>query len=483
MVSNPFGLLWADPGGGKTSVTLKSFAALICSGQVKRLLIVAPLRPAHLVWPAEQEKWADFEGLRVRVLHGPKKEAMLAEGTEICVINPEGLEWLFGVTEERKMVKRRNPFTGELVEKVKVILHHDMARIRSLGFDALVVDEVTMYKNSTKRRFQVLKPVLPLFKRRWGLTGTPATNGLIDLFGQVYVADRGRTFGQFITGYRREYFQATGWGGYKYEPMPDAEKRILKALKPIVFRLDAKEYADDIPKLVPHDVLVELTPKARKAYNEMEKLMFTELEGKVFTAVSAGVATGKCRQIAGGGLFLKAIDQDDDRPLKKGEWALVHEAKTEALEELVESLQGRPALIAYEFTHELERIKKAFGSRLEVMGKGTSMKKTKELERAWNAGEIELLAGHPRAIGHGLNLQESSNHVIWHTPTWDLELYDQFIRRVLRSGNPHAKVYVHHILAIDTVDSLIMQALALKGAQQQRLLDAFTIYKKMRRAA
>lgn len=487
MLTNPVGTIWADPGGGKTAVTLKMLAALFKEGAIRRALVLAPLRPAYLVWPKELKKWSDFHGLTMDVLHGPKKDEVLARGAQICVTNYESMPWLFNVTEEVKFVQKMNPVTHEMVEKRVVNLIHDMKRARALGFDVLIIDEVTAYKNATSIRSRLLKPLLPLFSRRWGLTGTPATNGLKDLFGQTYVIDRGRTFGPYITGFRREYFDSTGYGGYDYVPKPDAEKQILKALKPIVFRLDAKEYADDIPKLVVNDIPVELPPKARKLYDEMERQMFSEMDGLTFTAVSAGVASNKCRQIAGGGLFVNPTDQDGVRVARRGDWVETHAEKTGAFIELVDSLQGRPLLVAYEFTHELERmraaLKKNFGYDLIVLGKGVSMKKSEEIELAWNRGDIRVLAGHPKAIGHGLNLQESSNHVAFCSPTWDLALYEQFVKRVLRSGNPFAKVYLHRILALDTVEQAVVLAIEEKGETQQRLLNAFTRYRKLRGAA
>lgn len=215
--------------------------------------------------------------------------------------------------------------------------------------------------------------------------------------------------------------------------------------------------------------------------------MFSQLDDLTFTAVSAGVAANKCRQIAGGGLFVNPTDQDGTREAKKGDWIETHSAKTEAFLELVDSLQGKPLLVAYEYTHELERmragLKREFGYDLVVLGKGVNMKRSAEIELAWNRGEIRVLAGHPQAIGHGLNLQESSNHVAFHTPTWDLALYEQFIKRVLRSGNPFSKVYLHRFIALNTVEQLITIAVEEKGELQRRLLNAFTRYRRMRAAA
>lgn len=481
MLAQACGLLWADMGVGKTSITLKVLDHLIRSGQVRRALIIAPLRPAQLVWPQEKDKWDDFRHMDVALLHGPKKDAVLAERHAVDVVNPEGVEWLFRIQEVRKLVKVRDAATGLVIEKTKVFLKHDMRWARDLGYDALVVDEVTMYKSSTSRRFKALKPLLPIFARRYGLTATPATNGLMDLFGQVYVVDQGRTFGQYITGFRKEYFDSTGYGGYTYELQPDGEKRIHKALKPIVKRLDNAEYLASLPELVNQRIDVELPDKARKVYAEMEKLFLTAIDERAFVAANAAVASGKCRQIASGALY-QQFEEGEERRKRSEAWTPIHSEKMAALEEIVEGLQGKPLLVAYEFGHELERMRKLFGKDLPVIAGGTTFKQAKAIEAAWNRGELPILAGQPSAMGHGLNMQEACCHIAWTTLPWDLAMFDQLVGRVRRQGNPHKRIFNHMLVAKGTIEEAVLEALDLKGSVQARLLAALTSYRRRRAA-
>ncbi len=482
ILSQACGVLWADLGVGKTSLTLKAVDCLLKAGQVHRVLVVAPLRPAQLVWPAEKDKWDDFRHMDVALLHGPKKDAVLAERHAIDIINPEGIEWLFRIKEVRKLVKVRDKATGLVIEKMKTFLKHDLKWARSLGYDMLVVDEIPMYKSATSRRFKALKPLLAIFSRRYGLTGTPATNGLMDLFGQVYVVDQGRTFGQFITGYRREYFTSTGYGGYTYELQPDGEKRIYKALKPIVKRLDNAEYLRELPELIDNRLDIDMPPKARQIYREMEKTFFTAIDERAFVAANAAVASGKCRQIASGALY-QQFEEGQVKKKRSEAWTEIHTEKVAALEEVVESLQGKPLLIAYEFGHELERLRKAFGKDLPVIAGGTTFKQAKAIESAWNRGELPLLAGQPQAMGHGLNMQEACCHIAWFTLPWDLAMYDQLIGRVRRQGNPHKRIFNHLVIAKGTIEEAVLEALGLKGTVQQRLLAALTSYRRKLKAA
>jgi len=459
-------LLLLDPGLGKTAISYGVAKVLRQRGLSKKILVIAPLRPCYLVWPKEQEKWEDFKNLRVEVLHGPHKDDALAREADIYVINPEGLRWLFGIHEKR-------------TPSGKVSLVHDMKRVRSLGFDMLIVDEIDMFKNPQSDRSKILKPVLPLFTRRYGLTGDPVGNHLEDLFGETYVVDLGRSFGSYITAFRREYFDSTGFGGFELRPKPGAEERIYEKLKPLAIRMAAEDYLD-MPELIERDVWVTLPPKAQKAYDEMEAQLFTAIDQHTVTAASAASASMKCRQIAAGGLYKQLLGET--RPaLKCEQWIELHNAKTEALREIVDESQGRPILVAYDFHHDLERLQTAFGKTMPHIGGGTTPKRAAELERAWNAGELPLLAGHPLSIGHGLNLQESPcNRVVWYTPTWDRRLYNQLNRRVRRQGSTQKRVHVDRILAFGTIDWAMVQSLLLRGAVQTALFKALSDYKKSR---
>lgn len=456
--------LFLDPGLGKTSITLGAFKILKDQGMVDRLYVIAPLRVAHCVWPNEAEKWEDFKHLKVAILHGPDKEKLLESEADIFVINPEGLEWLLGVE------KIKSEYTG------KVSIRVNPARVKQLNAQRsmLVVDESTKFKNPASHRFRVLKELIPKFRRRYILTGTPAPNGLMDLFGQMYIVDEGRSLGKFITHYRRDFFDSTGFGGFVYTPKPDALERILEKIAPYTLRMRAEDYLE-LPQKIVTPIYVELPPEARKVYKEMERLMIAELQsGEVLTAVHAGAAAGKCRQVANGGIY-----RDDNMrqlaKIKSEEWIDLHEAKVDAVEELFSELNGAPLLVAYEFKHDLYRLQKRF-PHAEVIGGGVSAKRSKEIERAWNDGNIEMLLAHPAAVGHGLNLQEKCQHVCWHSNTYDFELEDQFNKRVLRQGNKAPRVFIYKVIALNTVDEVIIPNLGEKDFTQSSFLDALKAY-------
>ena len=431
--------LFLDPGLGKTSITLGALKVLKNKGLMNAALIIAPLRVCHSVWPAEVKKWKDFGELKVVVLHGAKKNESLKEKADIYVINPEGLDWLFAANN-----------------------------FKSLGCDVLVIDESSKFKHTGTRRFKALKPFLAKFKRRYILTGTPAPNGLLDLFGQIYILDLGRSFSPYITKFKRDFFDSSGFGGYTFVPKSDTEERIQELLKPLVMRLDGEDLLQ-LPELVYNNIFVDLPPSARKIYDELAVEMLTVLDSmEVVTAQGAAAASLKCRQVANGGLFLQL---DHTPAVNSQRWEDLHTEKIDALRDLAEELNGQPLFVALDFEHDKERIRKHFPKA--VIASDYSAKRfAAEIEPAWNRGEIQMLAGHPGSLGHGLNLQEAGQHVVWHSLTWDLELYDQFIRRVRRQGNKHTHVFVHHIMARGTVDLAILRAIKRKGTIQDRLLDA-----------
>ncbi len=431
-----------DPGLGKTSIMCAILKVLRGKGIVKRALVIAPLRPAYQVWPAEIQKWDDFNDLKVNVLHGDSKDRKFLEQADIDVVNPEGLQWLFSRPALREM--------------------------REWPWDMLIVDESTRFKHANTSRFKQLKPLLDRFDRRYILTGSPAPNGLLDLFGQVYLLDLGYTLGKFITHYRMQYFDQTGYGGYTWLPRPGADKQIYKQLAPLVLRMDGKDFLD-MPPLIFNEVNVELPEKAMAAYRQMEDLLIASVEDGTVVAANAAAATNKCRQIANGGIYHEGGEA----------WSHIHEAKTEAVEELVEELQGKPALISYEYRHDLERLQKAFPGAPHIGG-GVSASVFRDIERDWNKGLVPVLLAQPQSVAHGLNLQGTSAAVIEHSLTWDLEVREQLIRRVWRQGQKE-KVVVHSVVARKTVDELIVKMLAKKDRTQQNLLDALKSHFKGRR--
>ena len=434
------------------------------------MLVIAPLKPCYLVWPAEAKKWTDFRDLRVEVLHGPKKDEALARDADVYVINPEGLDWLVGAH------KITSP-TG------RIAIVADVKRFKNLGFDILVVDELTKFKHHGSARFKTLTAIHGTFGRRWGLTGTPVPNGLIDLFGQCYVLDQGAALGRFVTHYRREYFEPS-FDGFSWILRKGSAERIYERIDPLVLRLAAADYID-MPDLVTNVVRFDLPPKARKIYDKLEAEFFLALDDGVVNVANAATMTTKLRQIASGGIYVDDPATADALGLtgapKLRKWVNLHDEKVDLVEGLTEELQGSPLLVAYDFQHDLDRLKARFGVDVPWIGGGTSPTRTVQLEALWNRGELPLLLGHPQSIGHGLNLQKSGNHVCWHSLTWDYELYDQFIRRVYRQGAVHKRVFVHHLVARDTIDEMIYWALQAKGKGQQALFDGLQAMKKARR--
>jgi SNF2 family DNA or RNA helicase len=440
--------LFLDPGLGKTSIVLAAFKLLKAKGYLRKMLVIAPLRPAYSTWPGEVQKWKDFSDLKVVVLHGPDKDKLLKSDADVYVINPEGLQWLFRSCPPAK----------------------------SWLWDMLVVDESTRFKHTNTQRFKTIRPFLDYFKRRYILTGSPAPNGLMDLFGQIYLLDLGNALGRFVTHYRMSYFDATGYGGYTWVLRAGAEEQIYKKIQPLVLRMSAADYLDLEP-YIPNVVPVELPSDARKVYDQMESTMLAEVENGIVTAANAAAATGKCRQIANGGLYLAPPGGTET---KRGT-AAIHEAKLDAVEEIIEELQGKPALIAYEFDHDRIRLQERLGD-VPYIGGGVSTTKFKQIETRWNAGLIPVLLAQPQSVAHGLNLQGTGAAVIWHSLTWDLENYEQLIRRVWRQGQ-RERVVVHHIVAKDTIDEVIMRTVNRKDKTQKALLEALKERAKERKAA
>lgn len=471
--------LFLDPGLGKTSSTLGAFTILKKKKMVRRALILAPLRVAQAVWPEEIKKWKDFEHLRVVVLHGPDKDKLVQQDADIYVINYEGLDWLMGAHVVMKKAWKVIDGKRQQVEVPET--KYSLKNFNLIGADVLVADEVTRCKHPGTNTFKALQKGLGKFARRWILTGTPAPNGLLDLFGQAYVMDQGKSLGQFITHYKSRYFMQVGFGGFKWEPMPGSQEKIYEALAPYILRLDADDYLK-LPEFIEHDIMIDLPPKARKFYDELETEFLALTDGgELFTAPSVGAALAKCAQVASGALYRTPIvDDDSGIPMDAREWIVLHDEKLEALRDLVEELQGQPLLVAYNFKHDLFRLRKAFGKSAVCFDDYRTEKEVVALVRRWNAGEIPLLLGHPASMGHGLNMQESSAHVAWFSGTFNREHYDQFNKRVLRQGNTNSHVTAHRFIARHTVEEVMRLALRVKGKNQTALLDALKEYRQGR---
>ena len=436
LLAHPEALLILDMGLGKTIITLTAIAELLREGEAHRILIVAPLRVARNVWPAEKDKWEHTRSLRMSVITGSAKEREVAleKPADIYVINRENVVWLLDFLNTWGM-----PWS----------------------YDTVVLDELSSFKNGQAKRWKALRMIRPFVNRMIGLTGTPASNGLMDLWAETYLIDRGQRLGRFITSYREAFFRpgrmnpATGVV-YDYIPLAGAEEEIYSRLSDITVSMKAADYLD-MPELtlVSHRVFMDAWEQ--DSYDVMKENMIVQLGGEEINAANAAALSGKLQQMAGGQVYNEV-----------GEAVNLHRRKLEMLSDLIEAANGQSVLVACWFRHERDRIhawlKKDM--RLEVRDL-----KTEQDIADWNAGRISVAVISPAGAGHGLNLQKGGHILIWYSLTWSLELYLQTNARLWRQGQTE-RVTIHHILTKDTIDESVMKALDAKDCTQRRLIDA-----------
>ena len=457
-IKNKFMALLLAPGMGKSSIILQVYKKLKRVGKVKGVLIVAPLRPAFMTWPSEVKKWRNFKNISYTILHDQwgNKDLNITRKKDLYIINPEGLPWLISKLKG----KRRGDWP----------------------FDMLVVDESTKFKETSTKRFYYMKKLVPLFKRRYILTGTPTPNGMQNLQGQLYIVDKGETFGTTKSYFMNDYFKPVGNPKWKqFEVRKDKLKKIYRKFAKYAIRLRAEDHLD-MPEIMFNYIDVQLPPKARKIYDTMEKDFFAEIEGQGLTALSAGSAYQKCWQMANGAVYKQDLDiiQPSAKKKRPTEFNIIHDAKLEALDNLIDELGGKPLLIAYRFKHDYKRLKKHFGKRLENIGEGATMLDCIKIQNKWNKGKIELLAAYPGTSALGLNLQEAGNDVCYFSLIEDLEAWEQFYRRIYRQGMKGVLMRVHHLVAKNTVDELILARTAKKDKNQKKFLNFVYEYKRKR---
>lgn len=416
-------------GLGKTVVTLTAINELMYeSFEVSRVLVIAPLRVAQTVWDAEAAKWDHLQHLRIVKALGSaqERERALEQDADIYLINRENVPWLVQLQAK----KRRWPF------------------------DMIVIDELSSFKSRSAERFKALRKVRPHVKRIVGLTGTPAPNGLLDLWPQMYLLDGGEALGRTLTSYRDAYFKPGRRNGqivYEWKLLPGAEEQIYRKLSKLCVSMKAEDYLT-LPERVDNIVHAPLPAAALRAYDQMELEMILELGDQEITAQNAATVCGKLLQLAGGAVY-------DE----KGEWHEVHRAKLEALEDIVEAANGNPVLVYYAYKHEAERILKAFPQ--------ARMLRTDADVKAWNAGRIPMLLCHPDSAGHGLNLQAGGHILVWFGLTWSLEKYQQANARLHRQGQRES-VVIHHIIAPETMDERVYEVLQGKAERQDAFIEA-----------
>lgn len=426
LMDKPVAAIFLDCGLGKTVITLSAiFDLTLDSFQIRKVLIIAPLRVARDTWPAEVEKWDHLYGLSYATAIGSEAErrAALLHKAQVYLINRENVQWLI---EESGL-----PF----------------------DFDMVVVDELSSFKSHQAKRFKSLMKIRPKVKRIVGLTGTPSANGLMDLWAEFRLLDLGQRLGRFIGKYRDTYFvpdKRNQQMVFSYKPKPGAEEAIYRQISDITISMKNTDYLK-LPELVMNEISVRLSESEWQHYQTLRDEMVLSLNGKEIDAVNAAALSGKLLQLSSGAVY-------DEH----GAVLPVHNRKLDALEDIIEAANGKPVLIAYWFKHDLKRILERFPGE-QLAGEDSI--------RRWNAGKIPVALIHPASAGHGLNLQTGGSALVWFSLTWSLELYQQTIARLWRQGQKET-VVVHHLVAKGTIDENVMAALAKKDTGQAALLSA-----------
>lgn len=433
--NHPVSAVLLDMGLGKTVISLTAIADLLFdSFMAHRILVIAPLRVARDTWPAELKKWTHLNHLTFAVAVGTpaERKAALMAGADITIINRENVQWL--------------------IEDSGI----------AFDFDTVVIDELSSFKNHQSKRFKALLKVRPKIKRIIGLTGTPSSNGLMDLWAEFRLLDMGQRLGRFITQYRNNYFMPDKRNGqiiYSYKPLPYAEEAIYRQISDITISMKSTDYLQ-MPELISSQYEVQLSEDEKNRYEQLKAELVLHLSDEEITAANAASLTGKLVQLANGAIYTDT-----------GDVVEFHDRKLDALEDLIEAANEKPVLVAYWFKHDLQRIKKRFAVR--------ELKSSKDVEE-WNNGKIPVAVIHPASAGHGLNLQAGGSTLIWFGLTWSLELYQQTNARLWRQGQTDRTVVIQHIITVviqhiitkGTIDERILKALSQKELTQNALIDA-----------
>ncbi|MFS6144584.1 DEAD/DEAH box helicase [Streptococcus agalactiae] len=433
IIRTPYAAVILDMGMGKTATTLSAINELMFDRyEVSKVLVIAPLRVANTVWSDEIEQWEELRHLRYAKIVGTPKQrrAALEQDADIYIVNCEILPWL---------VQQCSPY---------------------FKWDMVVIDELSSFKSWQSKRFKAFMAMRPYMKRVVGLTGTPSSNGLMDLFAEFKVIDSGERLGRFIGEYRSRYFDEGRRNGnivYEYIPMDYAECQIYDKIDDITISMKAMDYLD-MPELISTKKVVHLTDKETDNYKRFKKdYVLSDLEDGEVTAANAASLSNKLVQMANG-----AVYSDDHQVVS------LHDQKLDTLEDIIEAANGEPVLVAYWFKHDLQRIEERL-AKLKVQG---TVLKTEQDIREWNKGNIRVGLLHPASAGHGLNLQKGGHHLVWFGLTWSLELYQQTNARLWRQGQQAETVVIQHIVTEGTIDEEILKALENKDAQQSRLIEA-----------
>lgn len=447
IINTPYCGLFLDMGLGKTVTTLTAINTLIYEDlEIKNVLIVAPKRVVETVWSDECEKWDHLKHLEVVKIVGtePKRIEALKKKADIYVVSGDNIAWLCA-------------FYGGI-----------------LPFDMLVIDELSSFKSYKSLRFKALKLARPSIKRVVGLTGTPAPNGYIDLWAQLYLIDRGKRLEKTITKYRERYFREGRRNGavvYDYKLLNGAEEQINQRISDICISMKANDYLD-MPELIMNRVSVTLPPAIKKMYDDFEKDKVLDLikleaeDAKEINVINAAALANKLLQFANGAIY------DEDHTAHE-----IHKEKIDALKDIIEDANGKSILVAWSFQHDRDRLMEALKAY-----KPRELKSEKDI-RDWNEGKIQVMLAHPASAGHGLNLQAGGNIIVWFGLTWSLERYQQFNGRLYRQGQKSRTVIIHHIITEGTHDEDVIKAIKAKDKKQESLLSSIKAkinkYKKL----
>ena len=430
-----------DMGLGKTSCTLTAIEELVNDRyEINKVLVIAPLRVADDTWEAERDKWDHLHGLRMAKMIGSAKQRVdaLKAKADVYTINRENVKWL-----------------------IDYLLQHKI----KWPFDMIVVDESSSFKSHTSQRFKALRKVAPLAKRIVLLTGTPDPNGLLDLWSQAFLIDGGIRLGRTLTAYRDQYFTPGRRNGnviYEWKPREGAKEAIFGRLKDVMVSLTAKDHLK-MPERIDNFITLKMPSEARAKYDQMEAAAILELEKGEVVAGNKAAVTNKLLQMANGAVYYEDTTEEGIEPVKKVEW--IHDAKLDALEEIIEDNEGQPVMVFYNYKHDFARLMKRFKDR----NPGT-IKDRQDIAN-WNAGKVKLLFAHPASMGHGLNLQGGGNIIVWFGVTNNLEHYLQANARLYRQGQTQT-VVINHLLMEDTHDIDVMESLQRKRVSQDELIAA-----------
>lgn len=427
IIDHPVAAILLQMGLGKSVITLTAIQQLLAIGSVHRVLVIGPLRVARDTWPAEIEKWDHLSRLEYSVAVGTESErrAALMLDVPIHIINRENVQWL--------------------IESSHIPFEYDM----------IVIDELSSFKNHQAKRFKSLMKQRHRVSRVVGLTGTPSSNGLMDLFAEYKLLDMGKRLGRFITQYRQDFFVPDKCGYdrvYSWKPRPGAEQEIYRRIGDITVSMKSVDFLK-MPECVINRVPVAMDSNERELYDELKTELVLSLGDDIIDAKNAAALSGKLTQMSNGAVYSEA-----------GDAIRLHDRKLDALEDLIEAANGNPVLVAYWYQHDIQRIQERFP-------KVRTLRTSRDIAD-WNAGKIPVAAIHPASAGHGLNLQAGGSTLVWFGLTWSLELYQQTNARLWRQGQQAETVVIHHIITTDTIDEQIMDALERKDRTQAALIDA-----------